>query len=203
MGARSRRSEESLFNRFATEKLGLPASQLPAFRRLALLSAEAAWRWKRGTNNSLSRRLVAGPILHCIPTLPANAPPRSPDACRSRRRDCEIRGDRGDRRDPHPARSRRPRVHAFLQPLRPASDGIWQAVKNLKANEGVDRGGTQVWLDRHDEAWADYLALATTYPGQISTFYIRNAWQTWGGENPSTAEPRIRAAVDGAAGQRW
>ena len=65
-------SEEPLFNCFATEKLGLPASQIPAFRRLALLSAKAAWRWKRGTVNSL----VAGwsrDEYYTYPNLPGTS----------------------------------------------------------------------------------------------------------------------------------
>jgi hypothetical protein len=76
---------------------------------------------------------------------------------------------------------------------------IWQAVKNMVANEGVNPVALKSWLDRHDEAWADYLALATTYPDSAASFYVKNAQRSSGGENPTTAEPRIRAAVNALA----
>jgi hypothetical protein len=70
---------------------------------------------------------------------------------------------------------------------------MMRTVVRLEASEvDGDAFAAKAWMDRHDEAWADYLALAGEYPGSISTFYTRNAWQTWGGENPATAEPRLR-----------
>ncbi|MBC8125868.1 MAG: hypothetical protein H8M99_01795, partial [Gloeobacteraceae cyanobacterium ES-bin-144] len=65
-------SELSLFNRFATEKLGLPATQLTAFRELALLSAEAVWRAKRGTNNALGLWWCRDQY-YLYPWLPSNS----------------------------------------------------------------------------------------------------------------------------------
>ena len=55
------------------------------------------------------------------------------------------------------------------------------------------------WLERHDEAWADYLALAALYPNSAASFYVKNAQRSSGGENPTTAEPRIRASVSALA----
>ena len=187
-------TEESLFNRFATEKLGLPASQIPAFRRLALLSAKAAWRWKRGTGNSL----VAGwsrDEYYTFPTLPGTSAAVTTMLADHDETVAEFEEIVALARTLTPAdpADREFILSSSLYGLRLME--IMRAVKNLKVNEGVDVVKLKSWLGRHDEAWADYLALADSYPASISTFYTRNAWQTWGGENPSAAEPRIRATV--------
>jgi len=48
-----RQSEESVFNRFAEEKLGLKGSDLGKFRKLCLLSADAVLRGKSGIHREL------------------------------------------------------------------------------------------------------------------------------------------------------
>ncbi len=187
--------EETIFNRFAIEKLGLPQAQLPAFRRLCLLSAEAVWRWKRGSNNGL----ISGwsrDQYYTFPTLPATAAARA-----------VVLASQDE------AVSRFEEIVALAKTLTPAdsmdrefivSSSVYglrlmrmmRAVVRLKAAEvDGDAYANKVWMDRHDEAWADYLALAQQYPNSLSTFYTRNAWQTWGGENPATAEPRLRSAA--------
>jgi hypothetical protein len=191
-------TELSLFNRFATEKLGLPASQLGDFRQLALLSAKAAWRWKRGTNNSLVT-WWSRDEYYTYPNLPSSAAALA-----------TMLADQDE------AVAEFAEIVAIARSLTPADPAdrefilssslyglhlmeILRTVKNLKANEGVDPVKLKSWLDRHDEAWSAYLDLANQFPDSISTFYTRNAWQTSGGENPVTAEPRIRATVDALA----
>ncbi len=187
-------SEESLFSRFVTERLGLPAGQVAAFRRLCLLSAEAAWRWKRGTNNGLTAGWSRDQY-YTYPTLPAT--PAAITTVLADHDDAiakfkEIVAIARSLSPPDPT-DREFLLSSSLYGLRLLE--MLQTVKNLKANEGVDALKLKGWLDRHDEAWAAYDALAALYPATISTPYIRNAWQTWGGENPVTAEPRIRSAV--------
>lgn len=191
-------SEETLFNRFATDKLGLPAGQIPAFRELALLSAEAVWRAKRGTNNSLSP-WWSRDQYYLYPTLPSTSASRVQRLA-----------------DQDAAVTKMERVVEISRTLTPADTAdhecivssslyglhlmrIWQAVNNMVANEGVDPVKLKLWLDRHDEAWADYLALASLYPDTAASPYVKNALRSSGGENPTTAEPRIRAAVNSLA----
>jgi hypothetical protein len=188
-------SEETLFNRFATERLGLPADQLPAFRRLCLLSAEAVWRWKRGTNNGLTAGWSRD-HYYTFPNLPATASARaivltSQDEAVTRFEEIVALARTLTPADPA---DREFILSSSLYGLRLLR--ILRAVVYLKTAE-LDADGfrTKAWLDRHDEAWADYLALAQEYPDSISTFYVRNAWQTWGGENPTTAEPRLRTVA--------
>lgn len=191
-------TELSLFNRFATEKLGLPAAQLPAFREMALLSAEAAWRAKRGTNNSLSP-WWSRDQYYLYPTLPTNATSKAQmladqDAAITKfERIVEI----AKTLTPSNPEDRECMISSSLYGLHLMR--IWQAVKNMVANEGVNPVALKSWLDRHDEAWADYLSLATTYPDSAASFYVKNAQRSSGGENPTTAEPRIRAAVNALA----
>ncbi len=64
-------TELSFFNRFATEKLGLPLAQLHAFCELALVSADAVWRAKRGTNRLL-RPWWSRDQYYLYPTLPSS-----------------------------------------------------------------------------------------------------------------------------------
>ena len=49
-----RQSEESIFNRFAEEKLGLKGSDVEKFRRICLLSADAVLRGKSGIHRELN-----------------------------------------------------------------------------------------------------------------------------------------------------
>jgi hypothetical protein len=188
-------SEATLFNRFATERLGLPAAQLPAFRRLCLLSAEAMWRWKRATNNGLTAGWSRDQY-YTFPNLPASA---SAQAIVLADQDASV------------ARFREiVELSRTLTPANPADREfiessclyglrlleIMRTVVNLKAAELAGNAfQTKAWLDRHDEAWTAFLDLANLYPASISTFYTRNAWQTWGGENPVTAEPRLRTTA--------
>ena len=187
-------SEESLFNRFATEKLGLPPSQVAAFRELAMLSAEAAWRAKRGTNNGLSA-WWSRDQYYLYPTLPSNAGSRATVLADQDAAVAKFERIVQLARSLTPAR---PEDREFL--ISSSLYGlhlmrIWQAVKNLESNEGVDSLKLKSWLDRHDEAWVDYQELAASYPNSISSFYTKNALRSSGGENPTTAEPRIRNAV--------
>lgn len=188
-------SEETLFNRFATERLGLPVAQLPAFRRLALLSAEAVWRWKRATNNGLTAGWSRDQY-YTFPNLPASASAQAivladQDAAVARFR--EIVELSRTLTPANPA-DREFIESSCLYGLRLLE--IMRTVVNLKAAElSADAFRTKAWIDRHDEAWTAYLDLANLYPASISTPYIRNAWQTWGGENPTTAEPRLRTTA--------
>lgn len=188
-------SELSLFNRFATEKLGLPSNQLAAFRELALLSAEAAWRAKRGTNNSLSP-WWSRDQYYLYPTMPSNSTTRGQmlsdqaAAITKFERIVEI----ARTLTPSNPEDRECMISSSLYGLHLMR--IWQAVKNMAANEGVNPVALKSWLNRHDEAWADYLGLATTYPNSVASFYVKNAQRSSGGENPTSAEPRIRASVN-------
>lgn len=191
-------TELSLFNRFATERLGLPASQLAAFRELALLSAEAAWRAKRGTNNSLSP-WWSRDQYYLFPTMPSNSAARSQmlsdqDVALAKfERIVEI----ARTLTPSNPEDRECMISSSLYGLHLMR--IWQAVKNMAANEGVNPVALKSWLDRHDEAWADCLGLATAYPNSAASFYVKSAQRSSGGENPTSAEPRIRAAVNALA----
>lgn len=188
-------SEEEIFNRYAVERLGLPADQIPAFRRLCLLSAEAVWRCKRGTNNGLTAGWSRDQY-YTFPNLPAIAGDRSivlasQDAAVARFEEIVGIAQTLTPSDPF---DREFIASSSLYGLRLMR--LMRAVVNLKAAElENDPIRIKAWMDLHDEAWADYLALAQEYPGSASTLYVRNAWQTWGGENPTTAEPRIRATA--------
>lgn len=191
-------SELSLFNRFATEKLGLPATQLTDFRELALLSAEAVWRAKRGTNNALGLWWCRDQY-YLYPWMPSNSNDKA-----------KVLSDQ------NVAITKFERIVEIAKTLTPADPAdrefmissslyglhfmrILQAVKNMVANEGVDSLKLKGWLDRHDEAWADFLSLASIYPNSISSPYVKNALRSSGGENPTTAEPRIRGTVNNLA----
>lgn len=192
------KSEEELFHRYAIERLGLPVNQVPAFRRLCLLSAEAVWRWKRGTNNGLTSGWSRDQY-YIFPNLPSAPEARatvlsSQDAAVSR---FEEIVNIAQTLTPANSFDREFIVSSSLYGLRLMR--IMRAVVQLKAAE-LDNSPirTKAWMDRHDEAWADYQTLTQEYPATISTLYVRNAWQTWGGENPTTAEPRIRTAATNA-----
>ncbi len=187
-------TEEALFQQFAAGPLGLPASQVADFRRLALLSAKAAWRWKRGTRNALTSGWSRDQY-YTYPTLPtssdsiANLLADHDDAISEFAEIVAI----ANRLSPQDPADREFMRTSSLYGLRLLE--VLRTVKRLKAAEGNDPVQLKFWLDRHDEAWAAYEALSPAYPDTISTLYTRNAWQTWGGENPAVAEPRIRSTV--------
>lgn len=189
------KSEEEIFTRFALERLGLPEDQVPAFRRLCLLSAEAVWRWKRGTNNGLTSGWSRDQY-YTFPNLPSTAEARaivlaSQDAAVARFEEIAAIAQTLTPADPE---DRDFIVSSSLYGLRLLR--IMRAVVRLEAAElDNDPIGIKAWMDLHDEAWTDYQALSRQYPDSVSTLYVRNAWQTWGGENPTTAEPRLRAAA--------
>lgn len=65
------RSEEEVFNQFATEVLKLEAGDVKKFRRLALLSADAVYRGKRSTKNDIPPNWTRDQYID-RPPLPKN-----------------------------------------------------------------------------------------------------------------------------------
>ncbi len=190
-------SEATLFDRFATERLGLPAGQLADFRRLALLSAEAVLRWKRGVDIGLDAWWTRDQYF-TFPTLPSGSAAVqsvlvSQDEAVSRYEEIVEIAARLTPSDPDRAETIRSSSEyglIFAQLLR--------AVVNLTAlGSAGDPWLIKYWTSQYDAAFADYADLAARYPDSVATFYVESARRTSAGENPTTALPRFRTAVSG------
>jgi hypothetical protein len=190
-------SEATLFDRFATERLGLPAGQLADFRRLALLSAEAVLRWKRGVDIGLDPWWTRDQYF-TFPTLPSGSAAvqsvlDSQDEAVSRYEEIVDIAARLTPSDSDRSKTIRSSSEYGLILAR-----LLRAVVNLTAiGSAGDPWLIKYWTTQYDAAFADYAGLAARYPGSVATFYVEPARRTSAGENPTTALPRFRTAVSG------
>lgn len=190
-------TEESLFTRYATERLGLPAGQVASFRQLALLSAEAVLRWKRGTDLHLSPWWSRDQYF-TFPTLPNTT--AAIQSVLTSQDESVARWEQivqlADGLTVPNAMHQETLVSSARYGLILAQ--MMRAVVNMTALTSSGDGWlNKYWLARYDEAKAAYVTLAARYPNTIATFYVEPALRSSNGENPSSALPRFRNAVAG------
>jgi hypothetical protein len=190
-------SEESIFDRYAVERLKLPTNQVADFRQLALLSAQAVYRGKRSTGNDLDAWWNRDQYF-CFPVLP-------PDAGRRQRvlADQEQAVTMWDQivkladgltpPDPLAAETLRSSTRYGQNLFQ-----MWQAVVNLSAltPEGAP-AQIHKWLKVYDGCWTNYTVLAAQYPATIATFYVEQSrrMSPQSGKAPRVALPLFRAAA--------
>jgi len=191
-------TEESIFDRYAVERLKLPTSQIPNFRQLALLSAQAVYRGKRSTGNDLGAWWNRDQYF-CFPVLP-------PDIVRRQRVlsdqaqavtlwDEMVRlADGLTPPDPLAAETLRSSTRYGKNLFQ-----MWQAVVHLSAltPEG-DPAQIRQWLKVYDGCWKNYTVLAAQYPATIATYYVEQSRRISpeSGKDPRVALPLFRAAAN-------
>jgi len=170
-----RQSEESVFNRFAQEKLGLKGNDLKNFRRLCLLSADAVVRGKSGIHHELSPWWsrddgINRPRLPADPLMRKSISKQQQEAVKMWQEIVTLAGE----------------IH-FANPdtadfVRVSSDygfdlyRIYEAYINLNlAGLKADPAELKALLKTYDEAWADYRELAATHANCSSLYQEHGA----------------------------
>ena len=171
----SRQSEESVFNRFAGEKLGLKGSDVEKFRRLCLLSADAVLRGKSGIHRELNPWWSRDDGIN-RPALPADPAVRTSIAAQQReavemwqeiiRLAAEIHFA-----DPETADFVKVSSSYGLDLYR-----IYQAYINLNlAGLKADPEELRDLLKKYDAAWNDYRELSKDHPNCASLYEAHGA----------------------------
>ena len=190
-------TEESIFDRYAVERLQLPANQVASFRQLALLSAQAVYRGKRSTGNYLDPWWNRDQYFR-FPFLPADATQRQlvladQDNAVAMWNQMVTLADGLTPPDPLAAETLRSSTR-YGQNL----FSMWRAVVNLSnlttnGNPALIRN----WLAVYDGCWTNYTALANQYSNTLASFYVEPSQRmssSWGDE-PSVVLPLFRAAT--------
>jgi hypothetical protein len=192
-----RQSEESIFDRYAVERLKLPANQVPDFRRLALLSAQAVYRGKRSTGNYLNRWWNRDQYFR-FPFLPKDSAQRQlvlrdQDQAVAMWGQMVSLADKLTPPDPLAAETLRSSTR-YGQNL----FEMWRAVVNL-SNLTTNGPPAQIskWLAVYDSCWTNYAKLGNEYPKTIASFYVEPSRRMTAsaGDDPPLVLPRFRAAA--------
>jgi hypothetical protein len=188
------RSEEEVFNEYAVNVLKLSAGDVPKFRQLALLSADAVYRGKRSTDNSISALWTRDEFIG-VPPLPGDVAKRSKflaekdDAVHMWE---EIDALANEIRFPDPKVGEYVRVSSRYGLL---LYRIYRAGFNLSAlGSGGDRNGIKRWIGDYDSAWAEYRALPAKHPS-CATLYQDKGFG-FDGAKGAFAKPGIGEMVD-------
>lgn len=161
-------SEVSLFNRYATEKLGLTGENVAKFRRLCLLSADAVVRGKSSTHRDFSPWWSRDDGIN-IPKLPDD-PRRLARILDEQAQAVQIWREivrLAEEIDCPDAKTREFLVASSNYGLHLYR--VYQAVIELTAKQS-DADHVRTWLAAFDAAWADYAALPARFP-QSATLY--------------------------------
>jgi hypothetical protein len=190
-------TEESLFNRYAVERLQLPTNQVANFRQLALLSAQAVYRGKRSTGNYLNQWWNRDQYFR-FPFVPTDAVQRQvvlddQDNAVAMWDQMVALADGLTPPDPLAAEMLRSSTRYGQNLFR-----MWRAVVNLSC---ITTNGpvAQIrdWLAVYDGCWTNYAALARQYSNTIATYYVEPSQRMsagWG-MDPPVILPLVRAAV--------
>ncbi len=152
-------SEEAVFRRFATEKLGLKGEDVNRFRKLCLLSADATLRAKVSTRSDISPWWSRDDSIN-FPALPADPAKRQrvlAEKAEAVKMFEEIVALSGKISFPDPKTRDYVRISSKygLDLFR-----IYQAVFELAAlGPQGDKAQIRKWLAAYDKAWADYRKL--------------------------------------------
>ena len=200
-------SEQSIFNRYATERLGLPAGQVAGFRQLCLLSAQAVYRGTRSTGNFLDDYWTRDQYFRFPPVI-TNATNRQTvlndqDAAVSMWQQIVPLAAS---LTPPDARNQQTLASSAVYGLRLYE--MYRSVVNMSMlTSSGDPWLNKYWLARYDESKANYNALAAQYPDTTASFYVEPSQRTGVGEDPVSALARFRGVVNGlgnpTAYQQW
>ena len=192
-------TEESLFNRYAVDRLQLLANQVAAFRQLALLSAQAVYRGKRSTGNFLNQWWNRDEYFR-FPFVPTNGAQlqvvlHDQDTALAMWDQMVALADGLTPPDPLTAETLRSSTRYGQNLFR-----MWRAVVNL-ANITTNGPPDQIrnWLSVYDGCWTNYAALSGVYSNTLATYYVESSQRmsdSWGIE-PTTILPLVRAVVAG------
>ncbi len=192
-----RQSEETVFNRYATEKLGLQGEDLARFRRLCLLSASAVVRGRNTTHGDMNPawtrdQYISRPLLPGDPESlwtnvkyihRSSSPPDSAARQRVLSQKDESVAQWGEIvRLAGQIRFRDPVAAEYTVTSARYGHGlfrIYRAVCFLAA-EGVqgDKDRLRAWLSEYDQSWAEYRKLAAAHPS-CATLYQEQG-SPWG-----------------------
>lgn len=165
-----KQSEESIFNRYATERLGLKGADVASFRRLCLLSADAVVRGKTTTHSDLSPWWsrddgINRPVLPKEPEKRKRVLEQKAEAVRLWEQIVALAGS---------IQFADPKTKDYVMvSCRYGLDlyRIYQATFELEAlGVNGDKAQLRKWLALYDAAWADYRKLPATSP-QCATLY--------------------------------
>ena len=165
------RSEEEVFNEFATGVLKLDADDAKKFRRLALLSADAVYRGKRSTKNDIPPNWTRDQFID-RPPLPQDA--KAWPAFLQEKDDAvtmwkEIHSLAHAIHFPDAATKEYAEVSARygLDLYRIYCAGFHLAA--LKPD--ADKAKLREWISEYDDAWSDYKKLKADHPS-CATIYV-------------------------------
>ena len=182
------RSEEEVFNEFATDVLKLDADDARNFRRLALLSADAVYRGKRSTKNDISPSWTRDQYIG-KPPLPKDA--KSWHAFLQEKDDAFAMWKEIDQlaREIRFADAATKEYAAVSARYGLDLYRIYRAGFHLAAlPPDADKAKLREWIAEYDDAWSDYKMLKAEHPS-CATLYVDKGF---------SYEPSIGAvAVDG------
>ena len=153
------RSEEEVFDDFATDVLKLSGADVAKFRRLALLSADAVYRGKRSTDNAISPQWTRDEYIGVPPF------PKEPARLEKFLREKDAAVQMWEEIDRLAREIRFPDTKVRGYVLVSARYGldlyrIYRAGFNLAAlGADGDKAQLKRWINEYDEAWADYRKL--------------------------------------------
>ena len=186
--------EESVFNRYATERLGLKGGDIAKFRRLCLLSADAVVRGKNTTRGEISPWWSRDDGIN-RPQLP-----KDPEILQ---RTLAEKGEAVQQWEEIVGLSRQIQ---FADPMTKdyvviSSEyglclyRIYQAVFELTA-AGDDPVKLRHWLPIYDAAWKDYRSLSAKSPQCATLYHEKSAPKGPVGEGLEILIPRLRKVAE-------
>lgn len=193
-------TEEAIFNRYATNRLQLPANQVASFRQLALLSAEAVYRGNRSTGNYLDPWWTRDQYFR-FPPLPSNATQKQlvltdQDSAVAKWNQMITLADGLTPPDSAAAETLRSSTRYGQTLYR-----MFRAVMNLQAlTTAGDATQIKSWLAEYDACWTNYAALAVQYSNTIATYYVEPSQRTTVGTDPVAALIQFRNSVASSLG---
>jgi hypothetical protein len=188
-------SEESIFYRYATNRLQLPPAQAANLRQLALLSAEAVYRGNRSTSNHLDPWWTRDQYFR-FPPLPSNAAQKQlvlddQTAAVTMWNQMISLADGLTPPDAGAAETLRSSTRYGQTLYR-----MFRAVMNLQAlTTAGDASQIKSWLAEYDSCWTNYAALAQQYSNTLATYYVEPSQRTTVGTDPVVALAQFRAVA--------
>lgn len=190
--------EETVFNRYATERLGLKGRDVAKFRRLCLLSAEAVLRGKTTTRRDISPWWSRddGINRHEVPNDPEKRQRVLEEKAEAVKMWEEIVRLAGEIHFRDPATKDYALISSQygLRLYR-----IYQAVCELAAAEN-DPKKLRHWLKIYDEAWTEYRRLPAGSAQCASLYHEKSAPKGPVGEGLEKWIPRVRKIAQGGEG---
>jgi len=190
-------TEESLFDRFALERLQLPTNQVPAFRQLALLSAQAVLRGDRSRSNYLDAWWTRDEYFR-FPPIPSDAGQRQvvlQDQDSAAAMWNQIVSLADELTPPDTAAMET--LHSSTRYGQTLYE-MFRSVINLSAlTTSGDPAQIKSWLNVYSNCWTNYAVLAQQYPHTIATYYVEPSQRMTVGTDPVAALAGFRAVAGG------